>query len=271
MHTFQAPLEAARQAGAAKLAVRCGEDRITNEALYERCQRLGSALRALGLEAGDRVAILALNCHRYLEAYVAVPASGLVIVPLNTRHAEAEVRYALEDSGAKVLLTDRDPGPYAEMVDHVIEMPAGYEALLAGSEPADFPEVDEDALAGLFYTGGTTGASKGVMLSHRNLIANTFHWIACSHPRPDDVYLVMAPLFHAAGSNGVLATVWTGGTHVMHYRIIGIGRQSPPITLGEGFRGRSQANAGIRFLARIRPEIVGGRPGATRRVSASLD
>ena len=215
MHTFRAPLEAARQAGAHKPAVRCGEDVFTNAELVERCQRLGAALRGLGLEPGDRVAILAPNCHRYLEVYCGVPAAGFAVVPLNTRHAEPEVRYALEDSGARVLITDRDPTPYQGMVEHVVQIPDAYDALVASGSPEEFPEVDEEALAGLFYTGGTTGASKGVMLTHRNLIANTFHWMAIAPIAKDECYLLMAPAFHAAGSNSVLATLWTGGRHVM--------------------------------------------------------
>mgnify|MGYP001820459894 CR=1 FL=1 len=215
MHTFVAPLEYARRMGAERLAVSCGEDRFSNAELYDRCARLGAALRGLGLERGDRVAILAQNCHRYIESYVGLPASGFAIVPLNTRHAEPEVRYALEDSGARVLLTDRDPEPYADAVDHVVAMPTRYEELIAGASPEPFPSLEAEDLAGLFYTGGTTGASKGVMLTHRNLIANTFHWMGAISIPDDDVYMLMAPAFHAAGSNAILATLWTGGRHVM--------------------------------------------------------
>jgi transposase len=69
---------------------------------------------AAPVQPGERVAILALNSHQYLEVYMAVPASGRVVVPLNTRHAEPELRYALEDSGTRVLITDRDPGAFVE-------------------------------------------------------------------------------------------------------------------------------------------------------------
>jgi long-chain acyl-CoA synthetase len=82
--------------------------------------------------------------------------------------------------------------------------------------PADFPdELTEDAVAGLFYTGGTTGAAKGVMLSHRNLVANALHYLAFLPFRSDTCWLIAAPLFHAAGSVAVLATVWNGGRHVV--------------------------------------------------------
>ncbi|PON15517.1 AMP-dependent synthetase [Candidatus Entotheonella serta] len=147
---------------------------------------------------------------------MAVPAAGMVVVPLNTRHAEPELRYALEDSGTRVLITDRDPGALADVVERVIHIPDAYEALLAEAPEMELGvDVTEDTVAGLFYTGGTTGASKGVMLTHRNLIANTMNWLIATQQGPDDAYLVMAPLFHAAGSLAVLATVWIGGCQVV--------------------------------------------------------
>ena len=81
----------------------------------ERCGRARGALRGLGLSRGDRVAILAGNGHRYLETYVGAPAAGFVIVPLNTRHAAPELEYAVRDSGARVLLTDRPAGVLARL------------------------------------------------------------------------------------------------------------------------------------------------------------
>ena len=214
MHTFADPLRRACRVATDKIAIHCGDEAFSYAQLSDRCQRLAGGLAALGLQAGDRVAILSANCHRYIETYVAVPAAGLVVVPLNTRHAEPELAYALEDSGARVLLTDRDPGALGAIVEHVVHMPDGYEALLEAPPKPLGAGIRESDLAGLFYTGGTTGASKGVMLSHRNLIANTFHWMAAVPQLPDDVYLVMAPLFHAAGSNSVLGSIWMGSTQV---------------------------------------------------------
>jgi long-chain acyl-CoA synthetase len=215
MHTFNDPLQRALQIGPDRLALIDGDARFSFAEFAQRCAALVGGLRALGLESGDRVAILAANSHRYIEAYVAIPAGGLVIVPLNTRHADPEVRYALQDSGATVLLTDRDPMPFADLVSHVISLPDRYESLVASARAWPLGDgVGEDDLAGLFYTGGTTGASKGVMLSHRNLIANTYHWLLTVPQGDADRALVMAPLFHAAGSNGVLASIWTGGTQI---------------------------------------------------------
>jgi len=215
MHTFASPLRHALKSAPDKLAVVSGERSFTYNEFNERCERLNGALTALGVGHGDRVAILSNNSHEYLESYVAVPASGRVIVPLNTRHADAELHYALEDSGAKVLICDREPGDLAKLVDHVISCGDDYDAALAQATPAPLGDgVTEDDLAGLFYTGGTTGKSKGVMLSHRNLIANTQHWMLCAPQTAADVFLIIAPLFHAAGSNGVLGSIWTLGTQV---------------------------------------------------------
>ncbi len=215
MHTFADPLRRAVQVAPEKTAVVSGDESFTYQQFHLRCQQLAGALTALGVHRGERVAILAGNGHRYLETYVGVPASGRVVVPLNTRHAEPELAYALEDSGARVLITDRDPGRLAAVVEHVISIPDRYDSALAGAQPEALGEgVNEDDLAGLFYTGGTTGKSKGVMLSHRNLIANTFHWLATVPQRADDRFLVMAPLFHAAGSNGVLGSIWTAGCQI---------------------------------------------------------
>jgi len=100
-------------------------------------------------------------------------------------------------------------------VEHVISIPDTYESHLAHAKPVPLGDgVVESDLAGLFYTGGTTGLSKGVMLSHRNLIANTFHWLACVPQYARDRSLIMAPLFHAAGSNGVLGAIWNGGCQI---------------------------------------------------------
>ena len=216
MYTFVDPLYRARQLFASEVAMVSEGLRLTYAELWSRCRRLAGALAQLGVQPGDRVAVLALNSHRYLEIYLAVPASGRVVVPLNTRHAEPELRYALEDAGARLLITDRDPGALAKTVERVISLPDDYERLLAASPEAELGVgVTEDTLAGLFYTGGTTGASKGVMLSHRNLMANTVHWLVALQQGREDVFLVMAPMFHAAGSVAVLATVWVGGRQVI--------------------------------------------------------
>jgi long-chain acyl-CoA synthetase len=211
MVTFADPLARALQVAPNRTAVIFEQREFTYRELASRCARLASVLQSKGVGPGDRVAILAANSAQYIEAYLAIPAAGFVIVPLNTRHAEAELRYALEDANATVLLTDRDPGTLRDLVTSVISMPDEYEALLDAANEAELGAgVTEDTLAGLFYTGGTTGKSKGVMLTHRNLVSNAFHFMTVAPPSGDRMSLIMAPLFHAAGSNGVLAGVWSG-------------------------------------------------------------
>ncbi len=216
MTTMIDPLRRAVRTAPDAIAARCGDVELTYEHTWDRARRLVGALRGLGLGDGDRVSVVARNCHRYLELYQAVPGAGMALVPLNQRHTPAELAYALIDSGARVLFVA--PGiEYPEgVVEHVIELDEPYEALLAAAPAAEFPdELSAETMAGLFYTGGTTGAAKGVILTHRNLVANAFHFQAQFAFRHDTCWLVAAPLFHAAGSIAVLATVWHGGCQVM--------------------------------------------------------
>ena len=159
------PLRHAVRTGAQRTACVDGSARFSYQQMMQRCRQLAGAMDSLGMQLGDRVALLAANSHQYLECYMGVPSAGQVIVPLNTRHAPAELEYALRDSGARVLLTDRPPtelGSLTDCVEQVLSLSDDYERLLHDSSPRALGAgVDENSLAGLFYTGGTTGASKG--------------------------------------------------------------------------------------------------------------
>jgi long-chain acyl-CoA synthetase len=220
MRTFADPLRRGATISPTSLAVvdtASGQAQNFSE-LDRRCRALAAAMAALGLGRGDRIALLMANGHAYIESYVALPAAGFVIVPINTRLAEPEIEYILRDAGVSALITDRPPSAIEEAVGRVIRVPDDYESLIASTEPlsdlADLHEVSEDDLAGLFYTGGTTGPSKGVMLTHRNLLANMWNTINCCEMRADDRYLVMSPMFHAAGTYAVLASLALGATQV---------------------------------------------------------
>ncbi|MGB5690609.1 MAG: long-chain-fatty-acid--CoA ligase [Woeseiaceae bacterium] len=215
MPTFIDPLKRALQIGADRTAILFENRRTSYRELWERCGKLAGMVSAQGVAPGDRIAILADNSPQYLEMYVGLPAAGFVIVPLNTRHAQPELQYALKDAEARLLITDRDPGALGELVNTVISLPDEYESLLAGALAAELGVgITEDTLAGLFYTGGTTGESKGVMLSHRNLISNTFHNMTIAQLSQDDVWLILAPMYHAAGTNGVLGGIWTASCQI---------------------------------------------------------
>jgi long-chain acyl-CoA synthetase len=212
--TLADPIEHARRQHATRVAIVDGAARFDYRDLYTRSLRLAGALARLGVCAGDRVALLAANGHRLIEALVALPAHGMVVVPLNTRLAEPELKAILADSGARILLTDRDPGGLRACVERVVSMPGDYEAMLGDAE-ATVPRCnDENALAALFYTGGTTGRPKGVMLTHRNFVSNAFHKaLACSLTE-SDVFLAAAPMFHVAGVAPLVALLWLGAAVV---------------------------------------------------------
>ncbi|MDG2112306.1 MAG: AMP-binding protein [Actinomycetota bacterium] len=215
MRTVVDPLLRAEDMHGERTAFVCDGARRNFAEFSERCRRLAGVLDYLGLAPGERVAIWAANSSEYAEVYAAVPAAGRAVVPLNTRWAETELVYALEDSGSKVLVTDRDPGALADAVDTVIRLGDDYESRLAAADVADYADVTEDDISGLFYTGGTTGKSKGVILTHRNLIANTLHGQITMPLDESSTYLVIAPMFHAAGSTSVLQCIALGVPQVV--------------------------------------------------------
>ncbi|MDP5055055.1 MAG: AMP-binding protein [Congregibacter sp.] len=180
--------------------------------MQDRVSRLASALRVLDVQAGDRVAMLALNSDRYLEYYFAVWWAGAVVVPMNTRWSAAESVYALGDADAKVLFVDDAFAPMLDAITaelslrHVVftgeaQVPEGaldYETLIASHDPCEDAERGGDDLAGLYYTGGTTGFPKGVMLSQQALWFNNLSVSSGSSYRLGDVYLHAGPMFHLA-------------------------------------------------------------------------
>lgn len=196
----------------------------------ERAARLAAGLKALGVAPGDRVAILALNSDRYLEYYVAVPWAGAVVVPLNTRWSEAELAYALNDSGAICLLLDDAFLKHAAaLLGQVASLRravylgeqstppglVGYEVLIDGNAPLADAGCGGEDIAGIFYTGGTTGFSKGVMLSHRSLWASAMAWLVEAEPLPQSVGLHAAPMFHLADVAAIMGFTIAGNVNAV--------------------------------------------------------
>jgi acyl-CoA synthetase (AMP-forming)/AMP-acid ligase II len=211
------------------VATLCGERSQTFAELGERVAKLAGALQRLGLQPGDRVAMLALNSDRYLEYFLAVFWAGGVINPVNTRWSDAEIVYSLDDSEGAILLVDdhflaaaQRFAASCKSVKHWVHVgaqptPAGwlnYEELLAAAAPVADAYRAGDDLAGLFYTGGTTGFPKGVMLSHTNLCASAISFMAHDLLRPGAIYLHAAPMFHVADFAQTAAQLMRGGTHV---------------------------------------------------------
>ncbi|MEE4300545.1 MAG: long-chain fatty acid--CoA ligase [Pseudomonadales bacterium] len=207
-----------------------GDVRYSWRAFEERVARIAGGLRALGIGDGDRVAMLAHNSHRYVEFFFATFWAGGIAVPVNTRWAAPEVRHALDDSGARVLVVDpahleagRAQIAEGAAVEHLVfaadaeEVAEGtthWEALARGETVADANRGYED-VACLFYTGGTTGRSKGVMLTHANLVTNSMTAMLNMDIRSDTVHLHTSPMFHVAGGARLFSVTLAGGTHVV--------------------------------------------------------
>jgi long-chain acyl-CoA synthetase len=211
-------------------AVSCGETKFTYAEFHERVVRLGNALRERGVEKGDRVATLLLNCHRYLELYYATAVIGATIVPLNYRLAAKELEYIMNDSEAGTLFVDDS---LLQLIQPVLSslrslrhtvfasgaqnVPPGmlaYEALISGAS-SSLPNmtVEDDDLGGIFYTGGTTGLAKGVMLSHRNIASNAYHMLINLPLGADEAYCHSAPMFHLANGGAMYGNVMNGSKH----------------------------------------------------------
>ncbi|MGE0330318.1 MAG: long-chain fatty acid--CoA ligase [Ramlibacter sp.] len=194
----------------------------------ERVPRLAAGLRALGLQPGDRLAVLALNSDNYVELFFAAAWARLVLVPLNTRWAVPENVYSLTDAQCAALVVDDNFSAQVPQLlaghtmPHVVHMgdeatPAGmhaWEAMIAGHAPMVDDCGRNDELCGIYYTGGTTGNPKGVMLSHTNFMAASVNWIATLHFSDQTVYMHSAGLFHLAGASPAFALTLAGGTHV---------------------------------------------------------
>jgi len=220
-----------------RTAVVCGQERFTYAQFGERVGRLAGALRKSGIRPGDRVAFLSTNCHRLLEAYYGVIEAGAVLLPLNIRLSAAELAYILNDAGASVLFLQRQ---FRELVEsfhpklstvkafYSLDAQAAkhwltqhdYETLLSGAVPVrrDILEVDENDLAELFYTSGTSAEPKGVMLTHRNIYLHAHNTGLGLPTEKDAVELHTIPLFHANGWGVAHFLTLLGGKHVMMQR-----------------------------------------------------
>ncbi|WP_417512813.1 long-chain-fatty-acid--CoA ligase [Minwuia sp.] len=195
---------------------------------HDRVARLAAGLQSLGLDAGERVALLANNSDRYLEYFFAVPWAGNVFVPVNTRLAPPEVAYWLSDSESRVLFIDDDFLPFLPKlqgnmpsVEKIVyvgdgDAPDGlihYESLIDSQSAIEDAGREGEDLAGLFYTGGTTGVSKGVMLSHRNLVSNALHMMRDSDFEEDMIWLHSGPMFHLADGTSTFAATMLAASH----------------------------------------------------------
>ena len=235
-------LRYAREQFPNKTGVVCGTERFTYAQFADRSARLAGALVAAGAQHGDRIAFLSANCHRLLEAYYGVLEAGCVLLPLNVRLSAQELGFVLNDAQAKFLFIEQQFLPVVEAFRKAVPSletfflldsqpqaswlePENYEGLLASSAglQCDLTQIDEDSLAELFYTSGTSDKPKGVMLSHRNVYLHALSVIVAGQTSRttagqtscDTVMLHTIPLFHANGWGAAHTITLLGGTHVM--------------------------------------------------------
>src|SRR5271163_3081588 len=230
-------LRYAEQQFPARTAVVCNEHRYTYAQFADRARHLAGALRQAGVKPGDRVAFLSTNCHRLLEAYYGVLEAGAVLLPLNIRLSAGELGYILNDSGASILFVEKQFLPLVEafrkdlttvktfcLLEGIPEAPwlapHDYDQMLAAATPnaLDITTIDENAVAELFYTSGTSANPKGVMLTHRNIYLHALNTCMAFRIPNANVELHIIPLFHANGWGVAHFLTLLGGKHVMIQR-----------------------------------------------------
>ena len=228
----------AREQFGAKIGVVDGDTRWTYNEYSHRCHQLASLLLSWNLPLGSRIAILTYNQHPLLEAYYGVPLSGNILLPLNIRLKPTDFSHILNDSKARVLIFHPDflpaidviyseldsiehflmlePGPFRDWVE-----PYSYEHSIEMMEPTtdiDICKIREDDVSELFYTSGTTGLPKGVMLTHRNLYLHALEVALALSICEDDVQLHSIPLFHVNGWGTPQFLTCLGGQHILMKR-----------------------------------------------------
>jgi acyl-CoA synthetase (AMP-forming)/AMP-acid ligase II len=214
---------------AARVGFHDGDYHGTWEQHGDRVLRLANSLGSeLGVEQGDRVAILALNSHQYLELYHACYLGAGVVNPLNLRLAAKELAFILNDSGTEVVFTDflfsgllEQARPELKHLRSVVLIGDGdvphdvkYDDLINAGKPVVPDEPEETDPVVLMYTGGTTGLPKGVLLSQRAEMLNLYHVAVAIGLDENRVYLHQTPMFHAASMAAVLGIPALGGQSV---------------------------------------------------------
>lgn len=215
-----------------KTALIEGERQYTFREFADRTRRMGNALLSLGLEKGDRVAILGNNSIENAETYFNIPNAGLILVMLNFRLAPPEIRTVLTDATPKAVMVHAGYMDQVNkikvdlnFVEHFIfigpesQTPQGwlnYETMIANGSPEEpAVEIGEESLAALMYTSGTTGAPKGCMATHLNFY-HTGRTLALElRMDENDVGIIASPLFHATGEVTLMNHIYSGTTSII--------------------------------------------------------
>lgn len=209
-----------------RIGLVCGSSAFTYRQLKQRVEKLATGLRRIGVEPGDRVAYLSFNNHQLFEGYFGVPQARAILSPLNARLSQPELASILTHCGARILIYEDEFAPVVAQlrshVEHCISIERDYEALLTQGyeEHADIFSYDELSIAELFYTSGSTGAPKGVMLSHRTLYLHALDYALQYREAATTIDLHTIPLYHANGWGRPQASTMLGTKQIMVRRFI---------------------------------------------------
>ncbi len=273
-------LSKARRLFPDQTAVVDGPRRLTYAQVGRRVDGLAAGLSSLGLKRPERVSVVAPNCLAFLEIYYAAASLGLIVNPINVRLITPEVAYILSDAANRLVIADVQ---FAEMITAALDQcpgvenviwlgdgpnpaagrpAAGYEDFLAQAEGgfSPPPPVDDLQPAHLYYTSGTTGRPKGVILTHRNVTAHALAAAAEFHLTDADRWFHVAPMFHLADAWATFALTWVGGRHVM----------LPAFEAGEALRLIEEEKITLTNLIPTMLNLMVNHPHAPRHDYSSL-
>ncbi len=213
-----------------KIALIDEKERVTFGEVADRVERIIFALQKKGIRKGDRVAVLLYNETAYAEIILALFKGGFVLVPVNYRLVARELAFILKDSRPSAFILGEE---FLEEVKSIkneldfIEFYIGiglkeknhnmmlYEDIIRAQSVNPAPtEINDRDLAMIMYTSGTTGRPKGVMVSHKNIMAGLLNEVADLCPAPDDILFNLSPFYHAGGIDPFLVNFYRGGTYI---------------------------------------------------------
>lgn len=216
-----------------------GKENITYEKFNERVYNLASSLVKLGVERGDRVAVLDWDTNRYLEAYYAVPMSGAVLHTVNIRYPPELIYYTMQHAEDKYVIIRDEFVPlvaqnkalfsfvkkwiiYSESgnIPDTLEPTVNYDTLVLDNNRTKLPEITENTTATTFYTSGTTGLPKGVSFTHRQIVLHTLTATSSLSDPPinlssRDVIMPLVPMFHVHSWGMPYTTIMKGMKYVL--------------------------------------------------------
>ena len=192
-----------------KTALEFGTDSFTFGEIDLRSNKMANFLLSKNLVSGDRICVYLENCIEMIDLYLACSKTGIIFVPVNILYKEREITHILNDADPKLLIADVEvPGgfPALQLVDLIQELKNHNDSPVKIRTTGDSP-------AALVYTSGTTGASKGAILTHNNFISNGMNLVTCWQITENDRFLLALPLFHVHSlANGIHCWLMSGCT-----------------------------------------------------------